>query len=339
MFSRVLPAAFLIIAASLALAGQENGATNPTFPAALDRILAAVSTNPSVVIPGVEGWLFFQPELRHLSNPSFRKMEAVGTNVEAKSPLTAILDFKKQLDRAGISLLVVPVPAKASVYPDKLIAGTVAAEAWRTLNGDSGFCRLLESNGVGVLDLTGTFRDNRDKGLALYCSTDSHWSPEGIRIAADAIASRVTNAPWFAGIPKKEMLVEDRPLTFTGDLETGTNPSSPPETVTLHCVSQDGRPVPTPRESPVLLLGDSHDLVFHSGGEMHAEGSGLPDLLAAKLGFPLDVVAVLGSGATPARRSLARRKDNLAGKKLVIWCFSARDFTEAPSWEKVPVIR
>ena len=72
---------------------------------------------------------------------------------------------------------------------------------------------------------------------------------------------------------------------------------------------------------------------------MHAEGSGLPDLLAAKLGFPLDVVAVMGSGATPARRSLARRKDNLAGKKLVIWCFSARDFTEAPSWEKVPVIR
>jgi alginate O-acetyltransferase complex protein AlgJ len=72
---------------------------------------------------------------------------------------------------------------------------------------------------------------------------------------------------------------------------------------------------------------------------MHAEGAGLPDQLAKELGFPVDVVAVMGSGATAARRSLARRRDNLSGKRVVVWCFSARDLTEAPSWDKVPVIR
>ena len=45
------------------------------------------------------------------------------------------------------------------------------------------------------------------------------------------------------------------------------------------------------------------------------------------------------AGATPARINLLRRKDNLAGKKLVIWCFSAREFTEAAGgWRLVPVI-
>ena len=58
------------------------------------------------------------------------------------------------------------------------------------------------------------------------------------------------------------------------------------------------------------------------------------------LGVPIDLVGVRGSGATPARMSLLRRRDNMAGKKLVIWCFTAREFTEAPGgWRKLPVIR
>ena len=91
--------------------------------------------------------------------------------------------------------------------------------------------------------------------------------------------------------------------------------------------------------SPVILLGDSHNLIFHAGGDMQAVGAGLPDQLALELGFPVDVVAVRGSGATPARRNLARRKDNLAGCRIVVWCFSAREFTEGQAWAKVPVVK
>jgi len=42
---------------------------------------------------------------------------------------------------------------------------------------------------------------------------------------------------------------------------------------------------------------------------------------------------------TPARINLLRRGDNLAGKKLVIWCFTVREFTEGQGWKKVPVVR
>ena len=73
---------------------------------------------------------------------------------------------------------------------------------------------------------------------------------------------------------------------------------------------------------------------------MHARGAGLPDQLALELGFPVDLVGVRGSGATPARINLARRKGGLAGKKLVVWVFGARELSEAAQgWAKVPVVR
>jgi alginate O-acetyltransferase complex protein AlgJ len=71
---------------------------------------------------------------------------------------------------------------------------------------------------------------------------------------------------------------------------------------------------------------------------MHARGGGLADQLALKLGFPVDLVAVRGSGANAARISLLRRRDSLAGKKLVVWCLGARELSRS-DWRKIPVIR
>ena len=62
---------------------------------------------------------------------------------------------------------------------------------------------------------------------------------------------------------------------------------------------------------------------------MLAVSSGFPENLAARIGFAPDVVGGMGSGATAPRISLFRRADNMAGKKIVIWCFTARDFTES----------
>jgi alginate O-acetyltransferase complex protein AlgJ len=105
--------------------------------------------------------------------------------------------------------------------------------------------------------------------------------------------------------------------------------------------TEAGGPLPPDRSSPILVLGDSHVLVFHAGGDMHATGAGFVDLLAYRLRMPLDLIGVRGSGATPARVNLFRRSrsnsDYLAPKKLIIWCFSAREFTESDGWRKLPV--
>ena len=74
---------------------------------------------------------------------------------------------------------------------------------------------------------------------------------------------------------------------------------------------------------------------------MHARGAGLADQLALELGFAVDLIAVRGSGATPVRISLYRqcKKDPgyIVRKKVIIWCFSAREFTESTGWSVVPV--
>jgi alginate O-acetyltransferase complex protein AlgJ len=125
---------------------------------------------------------------------------------------------------------------------------------------------------------------------------------------------------------------ERRTLEFEGDLARKLGAGAVPhEATTLRFVSraeQPGVPVAPSRESPLLLLGDSLSLIFFEGGDLHARGAGLPDQLALELGFPVDLVAVRGSGETSARISLARR-GGAAGKKLVVWCFAARVFTES----------
>jgi hypothetical protein len=94
----------------------------------------------------------------------------------------------------------------------------------------------------------------------------------------------------------------------------------------------------------VLLLGDSHAVVYHEPIDkgINAAAAGLLDQLAAELGFAPEHVANLGSGANAPRIALARppRWDNLAGKKTVVWCLTVREFTESgQGWMKVPVIR
>jgi len=102
-------------------------------------------------------------------------------------------------------------------------------------------------------------------------------------------------------------------------------------------------PVQPDAGSPILLLADSHGLVFHLGEDMHARGAGLADQLAMEFSIPVECLAVRGSGATPARISLYRKQRRidgyLASKKALIWCFAAREFTESSGWRKVPVTR
>ena len=324
----------------------EVSRTADSFRQIAAQAVACAEKSQSMTVPGVDGWLFLDKELRHLIAPKFWASGSDEPQVPG-NPLPAILDFKRQLDLAGVELILVPVPAKATIYPDKFavslhVPAPLSPETGET---DRAFYKVLEENGIRVLDLTDPFLTARAGGLEpLYCRQDTHWAPEGIRIAAKEIAGRIKGLDWVAAQPKVLMKSASAPVTVNGDLAAalpGAKPDS--DQVTARFVSAaeapERMPIPPWKGSPVILLGDSHNLIFHAGGDMQAAGAGLPDQLALELGFPVDVVAVRGSGATPARRNLARRKDNLAGCRIVVWCFSAREFTEGQGWAKVPVVK
>ena len=294
-------------------------------------------------VQGLGDWLFFAPELRHLAAGPFWGAAAPAAAQTARpehaDPLAAIVAFGRQLEAIGVDLIVMPVPAKAAVYADSLAA--LPAPPPRLDRHHQDFYRLLRREGVAVLDLMPLFLAGRQPGEALYCRGDTHWSGRACVLAAQAVAAALRPQPWLAAMSRSPFTGTWRRVEITGDLRRGEDSA---ETVALRFVSAaagEGAVMPD-RSSPILLLGDSHTLVFQAGGDMHAVGAGLADQLALELGLPVDLLGVRGSGSTSARISLYRRSraDSayLAGKKAVVWCFSAREFTESTDgWPPVPV--
>jgi alginate O-acetyltransferase complex protein AlgJ len=264
---------------------------------------------------------------------------------EWADPLPAILDFHEQLLDAGIELVIVPVPPKAVIYPEEL-PSPVETPTRLDVHHQT-FYERLRGYGLKILDLTPIFLSNRQHPQGpLYCLEDTHWSGIGTILAAEQIASYVRSRRWFQNVPKENFQQEWKTVEIAGDLwKALEQPSRPKEQLLLRFVgniSEEGLiPVEPDPKSPVVLLGDSHTLVFHAGDDMHAQGAGLPDQLAFELAFAVDLVGVRGSGATAARINLLRRArakpDYWAGKRLIIWCFAARELTESDGWRKVPI--
>ena len=307
-------------------------------------------------VAGRDGWLFLAAELRHIGVGRFWGDDAPKVSRAARpedaDPLPAILDFQRQLAAAGIELIVVPVPPKAVIYPEMLSDRVTADKDTPPPRLDASlreFLQVLRAAGVKVIDLVPEFLANRfHKDGALYCKTDSHLSGNGCVLAARKIGEEVRDRPYLAAAPAAEATQEWRTIEIPGDLRQATaDPNAAKERVPLRFVGRrvEGTLVPLQddRASPIVVLGDSSNLMFHAGDDMLATGAGLPDQLALQLGVTVDVAAVRGSGATAARINLMRRaaadRNYLKGKRLVIWCFTARDFTEGDGWRKVPVVK
>lgn len=361
----VMPVALRLAAAAgpASAADAWPAATAETAQAFVEAAQKHVAATESPTIRGADGWLFSRPELRHLTVGPFwgEAARAVSTaeNEAFRDPVPAIVQFNNDLKALGVELLLVPVPPKASIYADKLCGAVTADADGRLPRVDTqhqAFHQVLRNQGVQVLDLTPVMLNLRRARAAdvakpeANCQTDTHWSPGAIEAVAAELARWIAGRPWHdAAAPRIEYASRRADLTITGDLTVFLPADERPGRETFPGVRFVGRtdapdrPVETSLESPVLLLGDSHTLVFSIGGEMHCAGAGLPDQLAMELGRPIDLLGKMGSGATPTRVDLFRRAKEpgyIEGKKLVIWCFRGMEFTENPGgWRPLPVKR
>jgi alginate O-acetyltransferase complex protein AlgJ len=341
---------FLLVALAGALAAQTPlSEAQQKFAAELASTVANLEKKNAAAGAGVDGWLFFGGELRLLSLGRFWGDDAAKVSrahkPELKDPVPAILDFQQQLKARGIELVVVPVPPKAAIYPEKIVPGfdVRTAEPGPVLHR---FYEELRGAGIDVLDLSALFIQNRDHARGpVFCKTDSHWSGIGCVLAAQAIADKVRSKLPQPATPK-EYMSDWKEVHVSGDLDglmSRETHKPGPERIAVQSVSEkgNGAAIEPDANSPLLLLGDSHTLVYH---DFLAERAGLLDQLALQLGFAPDLIGTRGSGATPVRINLYRRsvKDAgyLAKKKVVVWCFAAREFTEATEgWAKAPVAK
>jgi alginate O-acetyltransferase complex protein AlgJ len=334
------------LAVPRAFAGDALSESQQKFVNELAGKSRAAESAHAAVIAGVDGWFFLSSDIRFLSVGQFWGADAAKVSrahkPESADPIPAIVDFRDQLKKRGIDLLLMPVPPKAAIYPEKIVPNV-------DLHGETAapylarFYDELRKREIDVVDLSPVFLQNRaDEHGPVFCKTDTHWSGLGCVLAAQTIKEKIREK--LAGQPRKDYAAEWKEITIKGDLGdlAGANARKlEPEKIAVRTISDKGTGAainPDPN-SPLLIIGDSHTLVFH---DFLAEKSGLPDQLAYETGFAPDLIGTRGSGATSVRVSLYRRAkkdpEYLAKKKIIVWCFAAREFTESDQgWDKVPV--
>lgn len=291
----------------------------------LEQKAAEAVVRQEMFVAGEDGWRFLPAELRFaskLASPDLLSLTAPAVD--------AIVDFAEQMKAADVKLIVLPVPPK--VLLAGAAAGVSAEEQQKMRAGWESIMRALTDREVTVVDLLADYSSATSEP---FCRRDTHWSGRGIALAVDRLLPLLEGA----GMADHEAPgVGDTwtKQTIKGDL------GGDPEAIELRVQRLPADPEAM-RKNPVLLLGDSHVLVFHQGGDLHTTAAGLPDQVAAALGAMPDVLGVRGSGATSSRLQLARRaradKDYLPSKKVIVWCFAGREFTEADSWKKVPILK
>ena len=140
---------------------------------------------------GLGGWLFYQPGVNFLTQ---RSAPADSSVLDA---LTAVVRFRDDLAARGVRLIILPVPNKESIYPDRL--AWFATPPRQAIGAETrAFLAQAGAAGVEVVDLFATFCAARQaSGAPLYLEQDSHWSPRGMEMAASAVAQRVLDRGWL----------------------------------------------------------------------------------------------------------------------------------------------
>jgi hypothetical protein len=110
--------------------------------------LFAMAALGNKAVRGRHDWYFYNPGVRYLAEPYFRNPRSASFGRD--DPVQAIVDFSEQLRLRGTDLLVVPVPGKASIYPDRLAGVDPTPGVWANTT------RLraeLQAHGIHTVDL------------------------------------------------------------------------------------------------------------------------------------------------------------------------------------------
>jgi len=309
--------------------------------------LQLLNSTENLTIKGLDNWLFHREDLKQLTYNKFWGDSAVNIsksrNPKYADPLSALSAYSKECKKNNIRLIVVPIPTKVSLYPDLLNEKTIGLIPNKELSPFTNkFYKVLQQNGVEILDIRDLFIDARKNGIQLFCKQDSHFSPDGASIVANEISKIIKTESWYSNIPKFEYYDKKVEISINGDLtQTPDENQKFTEKLILQTIKdKNGNFVNKNINSPLLLLADSHGLVFHEGGDMFSLGSGLFDLLSLDLKFPINMIAIKGSAGRTARislyRELQQNPQQLSDIKVIVYCFTAREFTNG-NWGIVPL--
>ncbi len=293
---------------------------------------------------GREGWLFYRKDIDSLTSRGFldpgilARRTARGSELEAPpqpDPLKAIVDFRDQLARRGIALIVMPAPVKPSIHPERHSSRYEGRNEAVQNPSFQDFVERLAREKIACFDAAPLLMQARaaEPDRPLYLRTDTHWTPDGMELAAKAVANLARSSAPLSPATGRFSAVE-KEVTNLGDVAMMLKfPSEwrvfAPETVKIREVRDGPSPWRPDPKAEVLFLGDSFANIFSLELMGWGESAGLAEHLSLALGLPVDAITRNDAGSFATREMLAkelqRGNDRLAGKKLVIWEFASRE--------------
>jgi alginate O-acetyltransferase complex protein AlgJ len=264
------------------------------------------------VVAGKDGWLFTAEEAR-------------APIKDISQSLDQIAAVRRSLAEIGATLVMVPIPAKMDIEANRANAPELSAYM-EDLYGD--FVDGLQRSGVNVVN---TRRDLLALGDDAFFATDTHWTIDGAKAVAKAVA-----ASGLIDVGDTAMAVQALPeKALTGDLVSYVTTDTLAPLVGLaqeHVIPYQANPVQTadlgdlfgPQTIDIVLIGTSY--------------SANPDWSfaeALKLSLKSDVLnaAVQGLGPVkPMMDYLASDTFRETPPKVVIWEFPLRYLTDPALW-------
>lgn len=286
-------------------------------------------------LKGRDGWLFYNQDVDYLLHPPYTDERFYsgtfdslieGRRVNLRNPLVAMRDFKDRLEARGIGLLVVPIPGKPSIYPEMLASGMAGQPRSPTLD----LLEDLQGRGFQVVDLFTPLLAAKAAGKGpLYLERDTHWSPEGMEVAADAIAAAIRGLGLPPAAPGERYRAGETEVDRWGDIAEMTKVPDrrriwSSEKVKARPVTDlgSGKPYSDDPRSPILWLGDSFSRIYQTD---EPRAAGIVAHVAMRLNRPLASIVNDGGASTVVRQQLARKGELLRNKRVVVWTFVERD--------------
>jgi len=314
-----------------------KGVFQPRVQALITGVGGFGNTN---AVAGRDGWLFYNPGIEYIGGPGIldptridqhdRKLIAAGDRSPRSDPRAAVVQFNEQCKALGVHLVLVPIPDKAGMQPAELSARFQNSGSIPPLNNAdfTAWRDEMRRAGVDIFDCTPE-RVMSDENHFLV--QDTHWNPVWMTTVA-----RDPRAPHEAvALPHRDqpsMKIKSGQARRVGDLtdmlrlsadQTLLPPNGSRLNASLTPTGGRGSPKPPPKcWSSATASATSYSLESMGWGD----SAGFVEHLSYEMGRDVDRITRNDAGAFATRQmlaaDLAREKNRLAGKKVVVWEFA-----------------
>ncbi len=324
---------------------DRSALSNALIPPMQRIVVGGFRAGTETVYCGVQQWLFYRPAVDSLTSKGFLAPEVLAARARLGNettappqphPSKAILEFHDFLSSCGIQLVVLPIPSKATVYPEYFSShytGTYPVQnasfaPWLTTLQDAGVC--VHDPAPALTAAKTTAKE------PLYLKRDTHWSPSGVDVVIADLVQRLREDGFVFTANPRDYRRESQQVTHKGDIAAmlkygGCSGYVQSETVCVNRVvdQQTGQPWRPEASAEILVLGDSFTNIFSLEGMGWGSAGGFAAQLAAALQQPVDAIVRNDNGAHATRaelmRALSGNQERLKNKRLVVWEFAARE--------------